>query len=303
MICVRLEGGLGNQLFQYAAGRALAQRHATGLLLDLGAFDRHGAGVTPRKFQLHHFRHAGRLAMPHEVRNASWLRRAPALAPWLTHWKRYHVEQELTFDAAFAALPDNTYLHGYWQSHRYFEGIGAQLLEDLQPANPMSERSHEVAIEIDSSLSVALHVRRGDYVTLAAAARLHGALSADYYADSVSSMRTLLGAPRFFVFSDDLQWCQAHLPLRAAEATFVSHNETDTAWQDLELMSRCRHHVIANSSFSWWGAWLADQRWAGSVRQVIAPGRWFRGQQHDTRDRFPSHWKTYSNLDVSHESG
>ena len=289
MICVRLEGGLGNQLFQYAAARALALRHRTELLLDTSTLLRYTHGVTPRNLELHRFRHAGRAATARESRLLPWLRRAAAVSHWLSPWRTF-VEKGLNFNAAFLTLPDQTYLVGYWQSFRYFEAIAQQLMQEIEPLEPLSPVSAAVAEQIDSSMSVALHVRRGDYTSLAAAAALHGVLPVSYYEAALQRVRDRIGAPRFFVFSDDMDWCRANLPLPAAESTFVSHNIGPDAWQDLVLLSRCRHHVIANSSFSWWGAWLADQRLGGASRCVIAPSRWFSAGAEYLGDRFPTHW-------------
>ena len=96
--------------------------------------------------------------------------------------------------------------------------------------------------------------------------------------------------PFFYVFSDEPEWCRVHLSLGKTESYFVGHNKDNDAWQDLILMSRCRHHIIANSSFSWWAAWLADQRYGVRERKVIAPTRWFAGRNDGDIDRFPAHW-------------
>jgi len=148
-----------------------------------------------------------------------------------------------------------------------------------------------LAKQIDLSASVALHIRRGDYVSLVSAARFHGALPLSYYMAAVARVRECVVEPKFFVFSDDQEWCRDNLQL-GDSATFVGHNTGSDSWQDLVLMGRCRHHVIANSSFSWWGAWLADQRWGVPQRLVIAPACWFSGQPgQNLSDRFPVHWE------------
>lgn len=289
MICVRLEGGLGNQLFQYAAGRALAMKHRTELLLDLSALTRRSRTVTPRQMELRHFRVVGRTASSREAKVLPLLRRVPRLSRWISPWVT-HVERSVNYDEAFWTLPDQSYLCGYWQSYRYASGIGKSLLEELVPREPLSSRSLRIAEEISANSSVALHVRRGDYVSLASAAQFHGVLPIRYYIEAIKLVRAAIPSPRFFVFSDDQDWCKAQLPLGAAEVVHVEHNTGSNSWQDFVLMSLCRHNIIANSSFSWWGAWLADQRWAGSSRQVIAPLRWFSEGESNTRDRFPSHW-------------
>jgi Glycosyl transferase family 11 len=291
MICTRLEGGLGNQLFQYAAGRALAHRHGTELLLDTSGLTTHTKRVTPRGLELHRFKHGARVAELSECL-PSWLRYVPALSRWISPWRMY-VERPQALNSQFVALPDQTYLRGYWQSHHYFKDVAATLSRELEPTLPLSLQSVVVELQVDAAQasSVAVHVRRGDYVSLASAASFHGALPLSYYTTALERVYSSVEAARVFVFSDDTDWCQKNLPLQEREAIFVSHNGGADAWQDLVLMSRCRHHVIANSSFSWWGAWLADQRWLGSPRLVVAPSRWFAGSvTQNLADRFPKHW-------------
>ena len=292
MICVRLEGGLGNQLFQYAAGRALALRHGCELLLDTSTLQRRNRRVTPRHLELHHLRHVGRVATERESRLLPWLHRAASFSCWISPW-RVSVEKGTAFNAAFETLPDQSYLVGYWQSYRYFSDIAKQLMTELEPVNIFSSMSLAVAERIDSTTSVALHVRRGDYASLASAASFHGVLPLTYYKAAVARVRERVDVPSFFVFSDAPEWCRANLQL-GDKATFVAHNSGADAWQDLILMGRCRHHVIANSSFSWWGAWLADQRWADPQRLVVAPAHWFSGRgqaDQNLGDRFPPHWE------------
>lgn len=292
MICVRLEGGLGNQLFQYAAGRELALRHSCELLLDTSTLKRRNRRVTQRSLELHHLRHVGRVATEQESRLLPWLHRASYLSRFISPWRVY-VENGAAYGAAFETLPDQTYLVGYWQSYRYFSEIAKQLMIEFEPVHALSAISLEVADCIDSTNSVALHVRRGDYVSLASAAGFHGTLPLSYYKRAVARVRERVDSPRFFVFSDDPDWCRTNLQLDET-ATCVVHNPGAAAWQDLVLMSRCRHHVIANSSFSWWGAWLADQRWADTQRLVAAPAHWFGGlgkMDQNFDDRFPSHWE------------
>jgi hypothetical protein len=133
-------------------------------------------------------------------------------------------------------------------------------------------------------------VRRGDYVSLPAAARLHGALPLEHYRVAIAAVNARVREARWFVFSDDIVWCRASLGLPPEMTHFVDHNQGADSWQDLLLMAQCRHHVLANSSFSWWGAWLADCRF-GTDRVVIAPRQWFKGGlQPSLADRYPAHW-------------
>ena len=289
MIYTRLNGGLGNQLFQYAAGRALSIKHAVSLCIDAKHLERSNAEVTPRRPELHNFKWAGRLASSTESRRLGLIRYVSPFTR-LFHLTTPYVEKRPQFNVEFNRLGDDVYLIGYWQSFKYFTGIANLLFQDLKPASALSRRSENIAQQIDATLSVALHVRRGDYVSLRSASIFHGVLSGEYYMAAVASVNASLALPNFFVFSDDLEWCRANLKL-GDSAVFVDHNAGEDAWQDLILMGRCQHHIIANSSFSWWGAWLADQRWSGSNRLVIAPKQWFGSTpQQDLSDRFPAHW-------------
>jgi len=293
MICVRLEGGLGNQLFQYAAARALALRHGTGVLLDTSAFARRSARYTSRTFELHLWSVRARVASASELRALPLARRLPLISRLISCWRTY-VERGPDYDTEFADLPDNTYLVGYWQSPRYFADCATTIAAEVELVHPLSMASALIADRIDVTASVAVHVRRGDYVSLPSAISRHGVLPLTFYSAAIKQVRASVTKPRFYVFSDDPEWCRAHLPLAANETTFVDHNLGADASQDLVLISRCQHQVIANSSFSWWGAWLADQRHRGAPRHVIAPALWFAGRPYDTADRFPAHWTVLS---------
>ncbi len=296
MICIRFEGGLGNQMFQYAAGRALALRHETKLMLDVSTLVKNSSRVTARTFELSRFRQVGHLLDKREARWLHWLPRLrwlPVLSALISPWRPF-VEKGFAWQEGFDRLPDQTYLVGYWQSYRYFADIGEILAQEFEPCEPLSLASQAVAGQMATGNSVALHVRRGDYVSLAAAASFHGALPLSYYEAAFRRVGEAVADPHVFVFSDDPNWCRDNLQF-AGTVTYVTHNFGSQAWQDLVLMGRCRHHIIANSSFSWWGAWLADQRWGVPGRLVIAPTRWFAGtgEQH-LQDRYPSHWESLS---------
>lgn len=290
MICIQLNGGLGNQLFQYATGRALALRNNCELLLDTSLLSRNTTHVTPRDLELHHFQVNGRVTTSLESAGLILSRSMPVLSSLCSPWRVY-VEKGKGYNANLLSLPDQTYLLGYWQSFLYFTGIANAVSAELQIAKPLSATSQAIAVEIDATNSVAIHVRRGDYVSLAMAARFHGTLQLPYYLAALARVREQVCDARYYVFSDDVDWCRKHLPISACNTLFVNHNTGNNAWQDLELMSRCRHHVIANSSFSWWGAWLADQRRPSVGRVVIAPNRWFAAVPDlDLSDRLPPHW-------------
>lgn len=286
MLIVKISGGLGNQLFQYAAGRALAARMDMPLVLDAGWFERTPKSNTPRSYELLRYRLSARLAQGYEralcklhhgqiLGRLSWLPR-----PW-----RHVRERDFDFQDVPFVKTGSIYLDGYWQSYRYFDHFRETILNELTPEVPMSMQDEELARMMLATPSVSVHVRRGDYVSNTKALQTHGLASLAYYNQAIVRMQQLFSDARFFVFSDDLEWARANLPL-PANAICVEHNRSENAFQDLRLMSMCSGHIIANSSFSWWGAWLSR----ASNKRVIAPARWF-ADGRPTPDLIPADWE------------
>lgn len=284
-VIVRIEGGLGNQLFQYAAARSLADRLGCDLALDLRGL----AQIGERPFQLELYRtratvaDAQLLADLPEWRSSRWGRirsglaqSVPALYDYPVFWPR-----SFAFDPRFERIRRPVYLVGYWQSEKYFAWNRVRLLKDIQLITPESPTTPMLK-EICSSRSVGLHIRRGDYVTNAAAAQFHGLCDMAYYQASVQALQQQFADIQVFVFSDEPAWARAHLRLGVPTHYVVSN----PGHIDLELMRHCRHHVVANSSFSWWGAWLCES--AGQV--VHAPRCWFADPATDTSDVVPARW-------------
>ncbi len=275
MIVVTLRGGLGNQMFQYATGRALALRRDQPLYLDLSWFDA-TTGATPRRYELGALRVEAAIAEPALLR--PFERRA-----------RGHlriVQQGRHYDPRLAeAHAPHLWLDGYWQCERYFADQRARLVDELavaaDPAPADRARLERIAA---AAQPVALHVRRGDYVTDARAAAHHGCCSLDYYRQAVAQVRAQLPDARFFAFTDDPEWVSQHLDLGVPLASFSDEpGRAARGWEDLRLMRRCRGFIIANSSFSWWGAWL------GGADVVVAPRRWF-ADGSDEGDIVPARW-------------
>jgi hypothetical protein len=286
LIIVKLSGGLGNQLFQYAAGRSLSLRNRTALFLDIADFDVDQATITKRAFEL------GVFAFPVEIASRQQTDRflhPPLLRKAVDKMRPYfrksvYNEPFFKYDGNFPRASPQTLLRGYWQSERYFEQVTAVIRDDLRIKAPLSEQTRRMADRIDGSRSVSLHVRRGDYVKDAATLRYHGVCDLEYYRRAIGEIRRTAGDLEVFVFSDDMEWVKANitsdLPL-----TFVE-NEGRQAYEDLFLMGRCQHNIIANSSFSWWAAWLNPN----PQKVVIAPSRWFNESKADTRDLLPAQW-------------
>jgi hypothetical protein len=290
MICTRLEGGLGNQLFQYAVGRALALTLGTELVLDASPFNRTNVRITSRPIEIDKFNIQANFL---NFTSSPVFRLADnnRLLFYLLSGFNLFRENKLSYISSLFNQKDNTYLLGYWQSYRYFERHKETIALDFLPSMPMSKRSEELLSGILSDESVAIHVRRGDYLSNHKAANFHGVLPISYYNDAIQKVFANVRKPSFFVFSDDPVWCKANLNL-PTNSIFVDHNIHEDAWQDLILMSRCHHNIIANSSFSWWAAWLGDQlASAEKERLVLCPSNWFaQGTAVDVVDRFPPTW-------------
>jgi len=268
VIAASLIGGLGNQLFQYAAGRSLALRHGTELVLNLWNLGRRDPSPPHETYALGPFRVRANLrrrvisrrpVQEHEVLRG---RVRNALARF-----RVLEEDPALFCPQFFSAPDWTLLVGYWQSPTYFADYESVIREELTFRDPPDVRTTDLLEQIASTNSVSLHVRRGDYVTDPDVNRRMLVLDERYYERAVDTIAERSADLRLFVFSDDLDWCRRHLSARWP-MTFMDGTPAD----DLRLMSACRHHVTANSSFSWWGAWL-DPR---PDKLVVAPNQWFR---------------------------
>jgi hypothetical protein len=292
VVVTRLIGGLGNQMFQYAAGRALALRHGVELKLDaslfsaypkrsyeLGCFPIRGALATAA--ELEHFGPQRSRIEPHWIARARRLVRInskPLTSP-------VYRERYFHFDARVRDLIPTVYLEGYWQSEKYFADFAVSLREEFTPVTPMEPENAAIAARIDAVNAVSVHIRRGDYVNEPEINRYHGVCSADYYQKAVAYMAGRARDIHLFVFSDDQDWVYGNLHF-ALPTTLVKANPPERGFRDMQLMARCRHHIVANSSFSWWGAWLNSSR--GKI--VVAPRRWFAGSANDTRDLLPEDW-------------
>ena len=289
MVIVRLNGGLGNQLFQYATGRALACRKKVPLKLDITYFDEHN----PRRYCLHHFKIRASLADQNEInRLKRWESRLhPRLlrliARTIPYYRRSLFEEQNKdfYDPNINRAPRDVYLAGYWQSDRYFEDIASLLRAELVLSHPLDLESQTIAKEIQQTESVSVHVRRGDYVANPEMRYLYGAPGADYYLRAIGRLSEIVKHPNLFLFSDDLTWTRQNIrpdfPVH-----YVCGHGRDRDVEEFSLMQECKYHIIANSSFSWWGAWLSNHH----QKIVIAPKDWFNVPERSTEDRIPPSW-------------
>ena len=287
VVVTRLIGGLGNQLFQYAAGRALAVRHNVPLRLDTQSFE----GYRPRFYALDHFKIEASVLSAEErselrLNRKSW-GHLDRFINWVLHLPSLPVvlEKGFEFDSAIFDAPTSCVLAGYWQSPKYFAAIEPQIRSEFTIKDKLDGRNQELARQISESMAVSLHVRRGDYVENALTNRYHGTCSPEYYRSAEQLLRDRIGNIRLFVFSDDPDWAEAKLRF-VSPVTIVRHNGPDRDYEDLRLMTLCSHHIIANSTFSWWGAWLCPNQ----DKVTIAPSDWFKEAKHGADDLIPEDW-------------
>jgi hypothetical protein len=320
MIIVKLMGGLGNQMFQYAAGRYLSEKHQTDLKLDLTfLLDR-----TPRKnfvyrdYDLDFFHIRECFAMPDEIADFEQYRRIENIfnkinklgshlpvcmqgslygckakqaldkvkAKLNSHLPVYIHEDPYRFDPRFFCIPSHAYLEGYWQSEKYFTAIEQIIRKEFTFRDDLDERGKEMANRISAVNAVCLNVRRGDFVVIPTGYKRHGVCGISYFALAVETIGKKVSNPHFFIFSDDIDWCRTHLHFDYP-STLVSHVYAGPRFrQYLQLMIRCQHYIIPNSSFGWWAAWLN----ANPNKVVIAPQPWFRDPSKDTSDFLPAGW-------------
>ncbi len=293
MFVVRLIGGLGNQMFQYAFARALARRRGLPVKLDASWYAKSDFGSdAPRQFMLEKFNIAGELATAEELRDA---RRPSRLAVLAQKALRKLIGANYGYDPRAFYARDGSYLEGFWQSERYFADMADEIRREFSLKAPLSQAAAAILKQIESAdaahvqgteaeASVSIHVRRGDFVTNKAVRSAFGTVDLAYYRAASRIVTRRVAAPRCFVFSDDIAWAKENLKY-GGPAVYVSRPGISDV-EELILMSRCRHHILANSSFSWWGAWL-DPR---PDKIVVAPRRWFRDWRFRTSGIVPEGW-------------
>ena len=284
MIIVKITGGLGNQLFQYAIGRALSIKLNCELVLDVSFYPLQSL----RKYELEKFHIKARLASKAEINSAGggdhfiarFIRKL-GVAPFF--YPDYIKEIEsIRYVKAIDSCKTGSYLDGYWQNPAYFKSFKEELCDDLSPIEPISLSAEKRLEKIKDTDSVSLHVRRGDYVQNVHTNGVHGVCSLDYYRNAIRLIQQEIPDPIFYIFSDDIDWCKSNLSF-VENAIFI--DDTESEIDDLILMQHCKANIIANSTFSWWGAWLNPiQCWQ------VAPENWFSSQSRNSIEVYPESW-------------
>lgn len=274
-------------MFQYAFGRNIAHIHGVPLKLDISGFQNYPL----RNFELKHLNISAQIATDRDIHESrrlgfprSWISRivnivAPSPRRGEVRERFFH------FDPTMLAVGPNIYLNGYWQSEKYFQHIESIIRQEFTFQRKPDAINEEVSQEICTTNSVSLHVRRGDYASDLATHEFHGTCPLEYYQRALKLIADKIGQPHIYVFSDTPEWVKRNLSFNYP-VTLITNNSGDKSFEDLRLISLCKHHIIANSSFSWWGAWLNTN----PKKIVIAPKNWFAKANIDSHDLIPPSW-------------
>lgn len=283
-------GGLGNQMFQYAAGRSLSQKLNTGLKLDVE--DYKWGRYKLHKYCLDKLSINTKKAGTQEIKKLKF--KTASIIERIS-FKFENKERErgeksyknmgTVFDRNFFNLNDDLYIEGYWQSEKYFIDIKDIILGEFILKKPAAGKNLEHLKTINKTESVSLHIRRGDYINNEKTKSLHGIDLKLYYENAVNLIKKSMKNPYFFIFSDEPDWVRENFR-GEFKFTVVDCNTGRTGYEDMRLMSACKHNIIANSSFSWWGAWLNQN----PEKIVTAPKNWFTDKSIDTTDLIPENW-------------
>lgn len=282
-VVVKLNGGLGNQMFQWALARMIKELTGMEAYLDMSYFKKRYA----RPYQLDVFK-----VEPKIVEDAWTIFKLDIIWTFraFLHWEKtfeylLFSEKQFNFDSGIQKIRPNTYILGFFQSEKYFKSVEKYIREDFEFADLPDEANLKMIRKINSTPSISLHIRRGDYVQKQRYQDAYATCSLDYYKRAVEHIAQKVPNPTLFIFSDDIEWVKKNLKL-PYESVYVSHNTGKKSFEDMRLMSLCSHNVIANSSFSWWGAWLNKNE----NKIVVAPEKWFNDKKIVQTDVIPQDW-------------
>jgi len=285
MVFVEIFGGLGNQMFQYAAAKALSCHHKTGLTIDNYRLTNaiYGENVTPRQFELDIFSECGKVPVI-KYPFLSSFKLFPSLQPHAfdlvrkllmsTRGTQLVKGKEILSASTFYDLPSSSYLVGYFASEIFFEKYRREILDAFRFPAPVDSRNIALMREMKERKSISIHVRRTDYLTTDNGGYFT-ICGLDYYSSAIQMMEEKTQNLHYYVFSDDIKWAVANLPLPIRRFTAIDYNTGLKSFEDMRLMSCCQHNITANSTFSWWGAWLNTNQ----EKIVIIPKRWYQKPQ------------------------
>jgi hypothetical protein len=280
-----MAGGIGNQMFQYAAARSLSMKRQ----IPFKVFFEDPYTDAKRVFCLNVFNLNVALATKSDIRRfkpkVGLRKKVSELLLQEGNKQVFFESTYYRFDEQFFLCPDNSYFYGFWQTENYFKQIETQIRKDFSFKIPPSSANQKLVEQIKNSEAVSLHIRRGDYVTVEKTNNVHGVCSLDYYQKAINIIVDKVPNAVFYFFSDDMDWVKANMQIEQP-SFYVDINDDAHNYEDLRLMSYCKHNIIANSSFSWWGAWLNNN----PSKLVIAPQKWANVEGLDTSELIPETW-------------
>jgi hypothetical protein len=292
MIIVKLIGGLGNQMFQYAAGLYLSQKYCVPCKLDIKflldkskRYYRH----EHRDFALDIFKINTELASDEEISRFVVPRTGNKYVYHLKNkiLKSHNVYNEFDYGVLekYEEIPAEAYIIGYWQDERYFAGIIDKVRQEFMLKEPLPESHEDIYNQICTTNSLCVVVRRGDYV----GHPILDILTEKYYYRGIDLVAEITGPPQIFIFSDDIAWCKKNIRPTAFKTIYVDQKFTGSKAQHyFRLMTACKNYVIANSTYAWWGAWLSNNK----DQVVVSPAVWYKGQLEKINKIVPSEWLT-----------
>jgi hypothetical protein len=291
-VITRISGGLGNQLFQYATGRAFADRSGAQLLLDISWYGIEDYSGTTRELSLPNFNINAKIAEPQVVESAFRPRILWRLFRTVVG-RDLRLRRRVIDESCRHSLlrhPSGklrtVLLRGYWQDESYFADKRSRIREELTLRKPLPQWAQLVQQKIRETRSVGIHVRRGDYVTNRNLTKTYGVCSPDYFRRSVEALSSDPQHFDYFVFSDDPAWVACNL-LLPGRAHIVSGQIPSSPEIELTLMKSCNHFILSNSTFGWWAAWLGEEE----DTTVCTPSPWFVSPEREAHERIvPPRW-------------
>lgn len=284
MIITKISGGLGNQMFQYAIAKSMAKKNNDIFKLDISFYPKQ----TLRRYELNQFNIEEKIATKRECikfrgKEDFLFKLKGKLGFKNKRPSEYYNEKEKTiFDNNLWNKKGDIYLDGFWQNEEYFKDIREEILKDFSLKHNISEEAKKYLEKIKNFQSVSIHIRRGDYIQNSHTNSVHGTCDLNYYQKAIKYIQKNVVNPNFHIFSDDIVWCKKNFE-------FLEHkvfiDNTKSAFDDLELMRNCKYNIIANSSFSWWGAWLNKN----DKKIVISPLKWINNNPKNLK-WVPNNW-------------
>ena len=279
MIITRISGGLGNQMFQYAIAKSIAEKNNDEFKLDISFYPKQ----TLRKYELNLFNINENIATQKECNG---LRGKEKLIYKIKNRFSFKInrpksyifeslEQITIFQEEIYNLLGDIYLDGFWQNENYFKNIRDEIIKNFIPKNSIGMEAKKYLEDIKSTQSVSIHIRRGDYIANQHTNSIHGTCDVGYYKKAIAYIDERITNPCFYIFSDDMSWCKENFDFLKNK---VFLDDTKSTIDDLELMKNCKHNIVANSTFSWWAAWLNEN----NKKITIAPKIWFASNNTNT---------------------